>query len=133
MRYENLLKQQQVPVLDNLPVGGLRHAADLRAPLLIKVKVNYTVKTRFALTSTSSSGRRLTRAVSRIVSSPTFDHQHLVHWSKIILHLVEVVSEAHVVVDQVGQGGLFRTRQLLLAVKTEIREYSDTNNANLVN
>ena len=34
-RYENLLKQQQVPELDNLPVGGLRHATDLGDLLLV--------------------------------------------------------------------------------------------------
>ena len=69
--YENLLKQQQIPVLDDLLVGSLRHTADLRARLL-QVKVVNTVKMRFTPTSTSNSGRRLTRAVSRIVSSPTF-------------------------------------------------------------
>ena len=48
---------------------------------------------------------------------PHLGHQHhtgvTLHYV-LLLHLVEVVGELHVVVDEVAQGGLLGSRQLLL-------------------
>ena len=74
----DLLEEQQVPVLDHLPVGGLCLSADCSA-LLTLAKVNKVMmvakmgklSTTLQPTSTSKSGKRLTRAVSRVTSSST--------------------------------------------------------------
>ena len=74
----DLLEEQQVPVLDHLPVGDLRLRAD-RSALLTLAKVNKVImvakmgklSSTLPLTSTSKSGKRLTRAVSRVISSST--------------------------------------------------------------
>ena len=75
----------------------------------------------FAPTSTSKSGRRLTRAVSRIVSSPTLTISITLvsHNNMLLHHLVEVVGELQVVVDEVAQGGLLGSRQLLFERERE--------------
>ena len=53
---------------------------------------------------------------------PHLNHQHHtgVTLHVLLLHLVEVVGELHVVVDEVAQGGLLGPRQLLLRER-EIR------------
>ena len=77
----DLLEEQQVPVLDHLPVGGLCLRADCTA-LLTLAKVIMVTKVimvakmselplTLLLTSTSKSGKRLTRVVSRVISSST--------------------------------------------------------------
>ena len=70
------------------------------------------------LTSTSKSGKRLTRAVSRVISSSTLIIV-IIMMTKTELHLVDVASQEHVVVDQISQGGLLRSTHLLHEVKLQ--------------
>ena len=116
----DLLEEQQVPVLDHLPVGGLCLRADCSA-LLALAKVIMVAKmsklpSTLPLTSTSKSGKRLTRAVSRVISSSTLIIV-IIMMTKTELHLVDVASQEHVVVDQISQGGLLRSTHLLQEVE----------------
>ena len=121
----HLLEEQQVPVLDHLPVGGLRLRAD-RSALLTLAKVNKVImvakmgklSSTLPLTSTSKSGKRLTRAVSRVISSSTLIVV-IIMMTKTELHLVDAVSQEHIMVDQVSQGGLLRSTHLLHDVKLQ--------------
>ena len=116
----DLLEEQQVPVLDHLPVGGLCLRADCSA-LLTLAKVIMVAKmsklpSTLPLTSTSKSGKRLTRAVSRVISSSTLIVV-IIMMTKTELHLVDAASQEHVVVDQISQGGLLRSAHLLQEVE----------------
>ena len=122
----DLLEEQQVPVLDHLPVGGLCLSADCSA-LLTLAKVIMVTKvimvakmsklpSTLPLTSTSKSGKRLTRAVSRVISSSTLIVV-IIMMTKTELYLVDVASQDHVVVDQISQGGLLRSTHLLQEVE----------------
>ena len=124
----DLLEEQQVPVLDHLPVGGLCLRADCSA-LLTLAKVIMVTKVimvakmselplTLLLTSTSKSGKRLTRAVSRVISSSTLIVV-IIMMTKTELHLVDAVSQEHVVVDQISQGGLLRSTHFLHEVKLQ--------------
>ena len=121
----HLLEEQQVPVLDHLPVGGLCLRADCSA-LLTLAKVNKVMmvakmgklSTTLQPTSTSKSGKRLTRAVSRVISSSTLIVV-IIMMTKTELHLVDAASQEHVVIDQVSQGGLLRSTHLLHDVKLQ--------------
>lgn len=124
----DLLEEQQVPVLDHLPVGGLCLRADCSA-LLTLAKVIMVTKvimvakmsklpSTLPLTSTSKSGKRLTRAVSRVISSSTLIVV-IIMMTKTELHLVDAASQEHVVVDQISQGGLLRSTHLLHEVKLQ--------------
>ena len=118
----DLLEEQQVPVLDHLPVGGLCLRADCSA-LLTLAKVIMVAKmsklpSTLPLTSTSKSGKRLTRVVSRVISSSTLIVV-IIMMTKTELHLVDAASQEHVVVDQISQGGLLRSIHLLHEVKLQ--------------
>ena len=124
----DLLEEQQVPVLDHLPVGGLCLSADCSAPLTLAKVIMVTkvimimvakmskLPSTLPLTSTSKSGKRLTRAVSRVISSSTLIVV-IIMMTKTELYLVDVASQDHVVVDQISQGGLLRSTHLLHDVK----------------
>ena len=118
----DLLEEQQVPVLDHLPVGGLCLGADCSAILtwtkVIMVAKMSTLPSTLPLTSTSKSGKRLTRAVSRVISSSTLIVV-IIMMTKTELHLVDAASQEHVVVDQISQGGLLRSTHLLHEVKLQ--------------
>ena len=118
----DLLEEQQVPVLDHLPVGGLCLRADCSALLALAkvIMVNKMSKlpSTLPLTSTSKSGKRLTRAVSRVISSSTLIIV-IIMMTKTELHLVDAASQEHVVVDQISQGGLLRSTHLLHDVKLQ--------------
>ena len=124
----HLLEEQQVPVLDHLPVGGLRLRADCSALLALAkvIMVNKVIMvakmsklpSTLPLTSTSKSGKRLTRAVSRVISSSTLIIV-IIMMTKTELHLVDAASQEHVVVDQISQGGLLRATHLLHDVKLQ--------------
>lgn len=118
----DLLEEQQVPVLDHLPVGGLCLRADCSA-LLALAKVIMVAKmsklpSTLPLTSTSKSGKRLTRAVSRVISSSTLIVV-IIMMTKTELHLVDAASQEHVVIDQVSQGGLLRSTHLLHDIRLQ--------------
>ena len=118
----DLLEEQQVPVLDHLPVGGLCLRADCSA-LLTLAKVIMVAKmsklpSTLPLTSTSKSGKRLTRAVSRLISSSTLIVV-IIMMTKTELHLVDAASQEHVVVDQISQGGLLRSTHLLHDIRLQ--------------
>ena len=118
----DLLEEQQAPVLDHLPVGGLCLSADCSAPLtlakviMIMVAKMSKLPSTLPLTSTSKSGKRLTRAVSRVISSSTLIVV-IIMMTKTELHLVDAASQEHVVVDQISQGGLLRSTHLLQEVE----------------
>ena len=73
------------------------------------------------LTSTSKSGKRLTRAVSRVISSSTLIVV-IIMMTKTELHLVDAVSQEHVVVDQISQGGLLRSTHLLHETRSNFNQ-----------
>ena len=103
-------------------MGGLRLRADCSA-LLTLAKVIMVAKmsklpSTLLLTSTSKSGKRLTRAVSRVIASSTLIAV-IIMMTKTELHLVDVASQEHVVVDQISQGGLLRATHLLHDVKLQ--------------
>ena len=121
----DLLEEQQVPVLDHLPVGGLCLSADCSA-LLTLAKVIMVAKmcklpSTLLLTSTSKSGKRLTRAVSRVISSSTLIVV-IIMMTKTELHLVDAASQEHVVVDQISQGGLLRSTHLLHETRSNFNQ-----------
>ena len=107
-------------------MGGLRLRAD-RSALLTLAKVNKVMmvakmgklSSTLPLTSTSKSGKRLTRAVSRVISSSTLIAVIIMKKTKTELHLVDAASQEHVVVDQISQGGLLRSTHLLHDVKLQ--------------
>ena len=107
-------------------MGGLCLRADCSA-LLTLAKVIMVTKvimvakmsklpSTLPLTSTSKSGKRLTRAVSRVISSSTLIIV-IIMMTKTELHLVDAASQEHVVVDQISQGGLLRSTHLLQEVE----------------
>ena len=118
----DLLEEQQVPVLDHLPVGGLRLRADCSAlltwPKVIMMAEMSKLPSILPLTSTSKSGKRLTRAVSRVISSSTLIIV-IIMMTKTELHLVDAASQEHVVVDQISQGGLLRSTHLLHDIRLQ--------------
>ena len=66
----------------------------------------------------TTAGPRLTRAVSRVMSSSTLIVV-IIMMTKTELHLVDAASQEHIMVDQVSQGGLLRSTHLLQEVKLQ--------------
>ena len=99
-------------------MGGLCLRADCSALLALAkvIMVNKVIMvakmsklpSTLLLTSTSKSGKRLNRAVSRVISSSTLIIV-IIMMTKTDLHLVDAASQEHVVVDQISQGGLLRS------------------------
>ena len=76
------------------------------------------LRSTLPLTSTSKSGKRLARVVSRVISSSTLIVV-IIMMTKTELHLVDAASQEHVVVDQISQGGLLRSTHLLHDIKLQ--------------